>query len=429
MTSQLEYAVPYLKVGTIIDDRDVAAIREVLQSGATLSQGSLREQFEAAFRQHIGTRYAISVSSGTVALELAIHLLNLQPGDEVITTPQTYQASIQPLLGRQVTVRFADIAAGSPNIDPTRVAELVTCRTRAVIVVHYGGLPVDMDPLMSIARDHSLLVIEDAAHALGSMYRGRRPGSIGDIGCFSFHSSKNITTLGEGGMITLNRSDWAERVRSLRSNEADMVLVKREEGSRDSIAPVPQALYPGNAYTHECRSILRHGTNATLSEAAAAMGVVQLGKLPDLVARRQMIAARIRAELAKYDCARLPAEPADVIYPYHLFTFSVDAGKVDRDELVRQLMVERIETFLRYFPLHLLPEWRAQGHHRDECPRAERSWFAEHMNLPCHPGLSDDQVDVLVAGLSRAILKARLSPRSSRDRSFPRSLRGHSGMF
>jgi perosamine synthetase len=417
MSSQHEYAVPYLRVGTTIDDRDIAAVREVLQSGATLSQGSMREQFEAAFRQHIGTRYAISVSSGTVALELAIHLLNLQPGDEVIATPQTYQASIQPLLGRQVTVRFADIAPDSPNIDPARVAERVTHRTRAVIVVHYGGLPVDMDPLMRIARDNDLLVVEDAAHALGSMYRGRRPGSIGDIGCFSFHSSKNITTLGEGGMITLNRGDWAERLRSLRSNEPDMVLAKREEGSCGSMVPVPQALYPGYAYTRECLGVLRHGTNATLSEAAAAMGLVQLGKLPDLVARRQMIAARICAELAEYDCARLPAEPADVVYPYHLFTFSVDSRKVDRNELVRQLAVEGIETFLRYFPLHLLPEWRAQGHKPDECPVAERSWFAEHVNLPCHPGLSDDQVDVLVAGLSRAILKARRSPSFLRGRS------------
>lgn len=367
----------------------------------------MRERFEAAFVEHIGTRHAISVSSGTVALELAIHLLNLQPGDEVIATPQTYQASIQPLLGRQVTVRFADIAPDSPNIDPARVAELVTHRTRAVIVVHYGGLPVDMDPLTRIARDNGLIVIEDAAHALGSMYRGRRPGSIGDIGCFSFHSSKNITTLGEGGMITLNRGDWAERLRNIRNNDADMVLVKRDEGSRCPVPPVPRALYPGSAYTHECLRVLRHGTNATLSEAAAAMGLVQLGKLPDLVARRQMIAARICAELARYDCVRLPAEPADAIYPYHLFTFSVDARKVDRDELVRQLAVERIETFLRYFPLHLLPEWRAQGHRPGECPVAERSWFAEHVNLPCYPGLSDDQVDVLVAGLSRAILKAR----------------------
>ncbi|HXL95465.1 MAG TPA: DegT/DnrJ/EryC1/StrS family aminotransferase [Streptosporangiaceae bacterium] len=403
------YAVPYSGIGSMLGQPELAAIEEVLRSADSLSNGIFRDRFEAAFREHVGVNHAISVTSGTVALQLAIHLLDLQPGDEVITTPQTYQATIQPLLDRDVRVRFADTGVRSPNIDPAQMAKLVTDRTRAIILVHYGGLPVDMEPVMRLAGECELTVIEDAAHALGSAYHGRRPGGIGHIGCFSFHSSKNITTLGEGGMITLNRDDWAERLHRLRSNEADMVLVGRPHRFGSSASAPPRSLYPGAAYTHDCLAVRRAGTNATLSEPAAAVGLVQLGHLPALVARRQMIAARISAELAGISGVHLPAEPADTVHSYHLFTFFVDAGTFDRDELIRCLDLQGVQTYLRYFPLHLLPEWRAKGHHLGECPVAEQSWFSEHVNLPCQPGMSDGQVEALVATLSKALAKVRRS--------------------
>ncbi|GGS14595.1 aminotransferase [Streptomyces aureoverticillatus] len=400
------YAVPYARVGSTLDESDVEAVREVLFSGATLSAGPVRERFEEEFAAHVGARHALSVTSGTVALELAIRLLDLEPGDEVITTPQTYQATVQPLLDHDVRVRFADIDPTTANIDARRVAELVTPRTRAIVLVHYGGLPADMDALMRLARAHDLIVVEDAAHALGSVLNGRRPGALGHIGCFSFHSSKNITTLGEGGMITTDRDDWAERLRRVRGNQADMVLTARHGGFAGASGPPAGALYPGETYTHDCLRVRRSGTNAALSEAAAAMGLVQLGKLPGLVARRQAVAARLTAELAAFDTARVPVVPAGVEHAYHLFTFSVDARRVDRDELVRCLAAEGVETYLRYFPLHLMPEWRARGHGLGECPTAERSWFQEHMNLPCGPWLTDDQVELLAAALSRALDKA-----------------------
>lgn len=399
------YTVPYASVGTIIDDRELAAVREVLRSGQPLSQGGIRLRFEERFGKHIGTRHAISVTSGTVALELAIRLLDLAPGDEVITTPQTYQATIQPLLDLDVRVRFADICPDTANIDPDRVAELVTARSRAIILVHYGGLPADMDRLMRIAARHDLVVIEDAAHALGSLYRGRRPGSIGHLGCFSFHSSKNITTLGEGGMITLNGDGWAERLQRVRANQADMLLHDNRQTFGQSTMPPPGALYPGEAYTHDCLGVRRAGTNATLSEPAAAVGLVQLDKLAELVTRRQAIAAYLAAELDGFEGVRTQAVPTDVQSAYHLFTFFVDPDHIDRDELVRCLAAQGVQTYLRYFPLHLLPEWRARGHRHGECPVAERLWFSEHMNLPCHPSLSDAQVELLATALGCALTK------------------------
>ncbi|MEV7627232.1 DegT/DnrJ/EryC1/StrS family aminotransferase [Actinoplanes sp. NPDC089786] len=399
------YAVPYLPIGGIFDDRELAAVREVLTSGATLSQGVWRPRFEEAFRRYTGTRHAFSVTSGTVALHLAIHLLDLRPGDEVIATPQTYQATIQPLLDYQVTVRFADVRPDDANIDPDRVAELINERTRAVLLVHYGGAVAGMTPIMDLARRHGLLVLEDAAHALGSTLDGRRAGSLADIGCFSFHSSKNITTLGEGGMVTFDRDDWAERLERLRSNEADAVLRPARHSFGLSEAPVAGALYPGHAYTHDYVRIRRAGTNATLGEPAAAFGLVQMDRLPDLLARRQAIAGRLGEVLGRFPEVRPQQVAPGSTHAYHLFTFFVDPAAIDRDALIRELGAAGVQTYLRYFPLHLLPEWRARGHGAGECPVAERLWFGEHMNLSCQPGLSDSQVEMLGDALDRSLRK------------------------
>lgn len=403
---QKAYTVPYSPVGSRLDERELDIIRTVVTSGETLSKGIWRDRFEDAFRTHIGTTHAYSVTSGTVSLELAIHLLGLEPGDEVIVTPQTYQATIQPLLNYPVRVRFADVSPHTLNMDPQKVSDLVTEHTRAIILVHYGGLPAEMDEIMKIASDHDLLVVEDAAHALGGSYDGRRPGRLGHIGCFSFHSSKNITTLGEGGMLTFDRADWAERLHRIRDNESDAVFVPSGHRFGNSAAPPRSALYPGRAYTHDCTHVRRAGTNATLSEAAAAVGLLQLERLPQLVRRRQEIAAHLAGVLSAFEGVRLPSVPAHIVHPQHLFTFFVDRGPSVRDDLVGRLAAGGVETFIRYFPLHLLPEWRARGHGLGECPTAESLWFEQQVNLPCHPSLSDSQVELMAIELKRALSTA-----------------------
>lgn len=404
-TDQLvPYSVPYPRVGSRLGERELAAIREVVESGDTLSQGVWRQRFEDAFRDYTGTRYAYSVTSGTVALQLAIHLLDLEPGDEVIVTPQTYHATIQPLLNYEVTVRFADISPDTLNIGPEQVTPLITARTRAIIVVHFAGYPADMPGLMRLAREHDLLVIEDAAHALGARLNDKPPGGLGHIGCFSFQSAKNITTLGEGGMLTFDNDGWAERVARLRGNECDATFVPAANAFGGSQAPPSWAMYPGLAYTHDVAKFRRAGTNATLAEPAAAVGLVQLDRLPELTAARQAVAARLADTVRSFPGLRVPAVPPHIVHPYHLFTCFVepDAG-FTRDELVNELASEGVQTYLRYFPLHLLPEWRALGHGYGECPVAERLWFEQQMILPCQPTLTPGQVDEIVAALGRAL--------------------------
>jgi perosamine synthetase len=409
------YAIPYPRVGSDFGEREIAAIQQLLKSGSTLSQGVCRQRFEEAFRRYVGSKYAFSVTSGTVALELAIHLLDLRAGDEVIVTPQTYQATIQPLLDYKVTVRFADVSPNNLNIDPSHVADLITHRTKAILLVHYGGYPAEMHQLMQLARERDILVVEDAAHALGTRYLGQPAGSLGHIGCFSFHCSKIITTLGEGGMITFDRDDWAQRLERIRANESDALLQQASNVFGQSVKPCVGALYPGNAYTHDCLLIRRSGTNATLSEPAAAVGLVQLERLPEFVSRRQAIANYLADILSNFDSIRVPTIPADVVHPYHLFTFFLQRRRngIERDDLVRKLTDAGIEVQLRYFPLHLLPEWRAEGHGYGECPTTERLWFDEQMNLPCHPTLSDAAVEKIGLTLRAALDGKRHCGRSA----------------
>jgi len=404
-----DYAVPAACRGSELGQAEIDALTELVRSSGPLSAGSSRETFERRFAEHVGVRHALTVTSGTVALELAIGLLDLRPGDEVIATPQTYHATVQPLLDHPVRVRFCDVEPDSLGIDPDALASLLTERTRAVVLVHYGGYPADMARIMALARARGIVVIEDCAHALGAVRDGRRAGALGDIGCFSFHGSKNITTLGEGGMVTLERDDWAERVDRRRSNDIDAEFAVSAAGEEP--AALPWMKHAADVYRQTVTAVRRAGTNATMSEAAAAVGVVQLAKLETLVDRRRRIAARLDAVLAAFDGVRVPRVPPGVRHAHHLHTFFVERPRA-RDALVRALDRHGVEVQLRYFPQHLRPEWRARGHRRGECPVAERLWFDQHMNLPCHPGLTDQQVEHLADALDASLREVLAAPSS-----------------
>ena len=206
--------VPYAGQGSILGLEEVEAIARTLQQD-TLAYGPRRDQFEAEFAAYTGVKYAFTTSNCTTALFLSVQLLDLGPEDEVIVTPQTFWATVRGLQSAGVSLRFGDIDSNTLNLDPKTIEAKITPRTKAIYLVHLGGLMADMDPIMEIAHRHHLFVVEDCAHAPGAEYKGRKAGSIGDIGCFSFHSLKNMSTLGEGGMITFNRDDWAAKVRPL----------------------------------------------------------------------------------------------------------------------------------------------------------------------------------------------------------------------
>lgn len=410
------YRVPHSGRGSLIGLDAVEAILRTLQSD-TLAYGPVRDEFEKRFAAFVGSRYGFTTSSCTAALYVSAQLLGLAHGDEVITTPQSFWATIRPLQAAGVTLRFADIDPNSLNLDPLHLEKHITDRTRAIYLVHMGGLPADMDAILAIARKHRLYVVEDCAHAVGATYKGRPVGSLGDIGCFSFHSVKNMSTLGEGGMITFSRDDWAEMVRPLRSIGVVYKPRRREDWR---IGPYVKASYAygdhsGNAFEHDCEGPVTVGQNYRLSEPAAAVGITQLRDLGAFNERRREIASLLNDGLEDIEGIRLQHVPAGYTHAYHLFVFfyqpRVAGTNREKDELIRLLdSEERIQIINRFFPLHLLPEIRAQGHAFGECPVAERTWFEEHINLPIYPMLTDQQVAAMVDAVRRAVGTVRSCP-------------------
>ena len=405
------YRVPYSPRGTVYGQAEIEELKRLLMDNQlSLSSGPQRKAFEEEFQKLAGAEFAISVTSCTVGLELAAYLANLEPGCAVIATPQTYQATLNPLLGLPIEVRFCDIDRNSLCLDPARLAELVCPKVRAIFLTHYGGLCADMDAVLEIARKHDICVIEDCAHALGTTYQGRWPGTFGDIGVFSFQSMKNISTLGQGGMMLVKRAQWAERLRRLTDVEPDAVFSVRKALPAFATNGIPERdlnRHAKNAYTHDCVKVLRHGTNATLSEPAAAIGRVQLQRLESLVERRRAIANRLNRGLHDLPGIRTQLEPAEQRHSYHLYTFFVDpAAGLDRDRIAAAIDDNGVEIHLRYFPIHLLPEWRCSGAVIAKCPVTEEIWFNQQINLPIYPSLTDDQVEFMVNAVRTAVLHA-----------------------
>lgn len=393
------YVVPYLPTGSTFGTEEIEAVGRILRSGEKLSCGPQRDLFEAEFAAYTGARHVVSLANCTVALELATYLLRLQPGDEIIAATQTYQANVTPLLNLPVTVRFCDIDPDSLNVSPESFTDLVTDRTRALYLVHHSGLPADMARIMPVADRHGIRVIEDCAHALGARYHGRSAGVLGHLACWSFQAYKNISTLGEGGALSTADAAWADIIRRIRSIEPDADFEHRPESPFPGFSEPADGIerHEKNAYVEDCVSLRHPGTNSTLAEPSAAVGRVQLRRLDSLVARRRAIADRLDKGLAKIGGVHVQPRRSGIESSHHLYTFFVDpAAGLERDVLVRRLDERGIQIQLRYFPVHLLPEWRHRGHRLGECPVAERVWFREQVNLPIYPQLDDWQVDFMV---------------------------------
>jgi dTDP-4-amino-4,6-dideoxygalactose transaminase len=401
------FVVPYAGVSNQLGADEVAAVTRALGQ-QTLSMGPLGKAFEDRFAETLGARHVQATSSCTTALFLAAQVLGLEAGDEVITTPQTFWVTTWPLQARGCTIRFADIDPDSLNIDPASVAALVTPRTRSIWVVHHGGRAVDMDPIMAVAREHGLTVVEDCAHAPGATYKDRRVGTIGDIGCFSFHSLKNMTT-GEGGAFVTHDDDLAAKARELGTIHTWGPLVDRMS---DRIGPYRQPTYYRDPHVRSAFSKSYRddryliGNNYRMSEVAAALGLAQLEKLDRLNKRRQEIARQLDAGLAGIPGITVQRERPEAPSVHHLYTIFYDEAIVGapKDDFIKLLeQVEGIEIVLRYFPIHLLPEFRALGHEFGECPVAEKTYFEHQVQLPIYTHLTDQQIEHLIGGVRRSV--------------------------
>ena len=382
--------VPYSFFGSIYDQEERDAAWEAMQQD-TLTMGPQVAAFQKEFAAMCGVKHAFAVSSCTTAMHVATQVFNIQPGDEVIVTPNTFVATSLVILKEGAIPVYADIDPKTYNIDPADIARKVTSKTKAIYVVHYGGQMCDMDPIMEIARKHNLLVLEDCAHTPGAEYKDRKAGSIGDIGCFSFHSLKNMTTCGEGGMITTNRDDFVDAIEKLRCMNLD-----HWKNQTDYWIPSHFDVVDVNGHW---------GNNYRMNEVQAAVGRAQLRKLPKLNAMRREIGRRISDGLVGIKGITPVYEHPDCYHVYHLYTLCVEEEELgaSRDDFLRALDNEEgVQGILHYQPTYHFSGLKKMGYAQDLCPLAEKFFYRRELNLPMHPRLTDQEIVDTIEGIRRA---------------------------
>ncbi|MGN6109720.1 MAG: UDP-4-amino-4,6-dideoxy-N-acetyl-beta-L-altrosamine transaminase [Kofleriaceae bacterium] len=376
-----------------IDDADVAAVVDALRA-PLLTCGPLVARFELELARWLGAAHASVCSSGTAALHLAYAALGIGEGDEIITTPITFSATAAAAYYVGATVRIADVDPRTGNLDPGSVEALIGPRTRAIVPVHLGGLPADLDELTAIARRAGVALIEDACHALGATYRGARIGSReSDAVVFSFHPVKHITT-GEGGAVIARDPRIKQRIDRLRQHG-----IERDAARFD--AP------PDGPWVYEVQEL---GWNYRLSDLACALGIAQLARLDGFLRDRRGLAAHYRRELARTFGADGGVEPSaespDRESAYHLFTVAIDFARfgTTRAEVMRRLSAAGISTQVHYIPLlqHRLHAARCPGEGERPRPGADR-YYARTLSLPLYPALSPADASRVVEELRRAL--------------------------
>jgi dTDP-4-amino-4,6-dideoxygalactose transaminase len=335
----------------------------------------------------VGAKYAVSFSSGTAALHGAAFAAGIASKDEAITSPLTFAATANCILYQGGTPVFADVAADTLNIDPDCIAPLVTSRTKALLPVDYAGHPTDLDGILEIAERHGLTVIEDACHALGAEYRGRRVGSISHMTVFSFHPVKHVTT-GEGGMVTTNNAGFAETLRKFRNHGISSNARDRQREAQ---------------YHYE---MVLLGFNYRLTDIGCALGLQQLTKLEANVARRREIAARYTSALREIPGVIVPSVRGDVLPAWHLYPIRLDLPRLStgRDEIFRALRAENIGVNVHYIPVHLHPYYRERfGYGGGEFPVAE-SAYQSLISLPMFHGITDDDAKDVIRAMEKVVL-------------------------
>jgi perosamine synthetase len=366
----------------LIEEEEINAVVSVLQSG-WLTAGPRVKEFEAAFASYTGASHALAVNSCTAALHLALAAIGIEAGDEVIVPTMTFAASGEVVLYFGAKPVLVDCPPGSFHMDPDCVERAITPRTRAILPVHYGGYPCDMDRILDIARRHGLKVIEDAAHALPASYKGRPVGTLGDITCFSFYATKTMTT-GEGGMATTENAEYADRMRILSLHGISKDAWKRYSAE--------------GTWRYD---ILEAGYKYNFTDLQAALGLAQLAKCDSMTVSRAAIASRYTEALAGLEAFEMPVAPAEVGHAWHLYVLQVNARtlRISRNQVIEELKQRGIGTSVHFIPLHLHSLYRNQlGYRPGQFPNAEQR-FERAISLPIYPGMAQADTDRVIEAL------------------------------
>ncbi len=366
-----------------LSEEEASVVEKVIESG-WLTTGPNVAGFESEFKEYIGCEHAIALNSCTGGLHCSLSALDIGEGDEVITTPLTFVATGHVIVWTGAKPVLVDIDPNTFNIDPQKIESAITPRTKAIMPVHFAGLPCDMDRILDIAKRHNLAVIEDAAHAVGSEYKNKRVGTFGDSTVFSFYPTKNMTT-GEGGMVTTNNAKLAERIRKFAffgiNKEVWERYGKKQSWQYDIILP---------------------GYKYNMSDVLAAIGRVQLKRLDAFNARRSEIAEEFKSRLKGLEeHISFPPERADCKHNWHLFPILLDKTSKTRESLIEFLGERQIGSSVHFIPLHLFSYYQdAWGWKPGDFPEVEKV-FKNIVSLPIYPGLSSADVDRIIDTLFR----------------------------
>ncbi len=369
-TMEIPFHRPY------ITDDEISEVLDTVRSG-WLTMGPRTVRFENEFSAYTGATHSVAVSSGTAALHLALRAAGLEAGDEVIVPAMTFTATAEVVCYFGARPVLVDVERGTGNMSVEAAERAVTPKTRAIIPVHYGGQPCDMDGIMSLARSSDLRVIEDAAHSLPASFGGKNVGAIGDMTCFSFYATKPLAA-GEGGMVTTENEEWAERIRVLRLHGISKDAWKRY--SR------------GGSWFYE---VVEPGYKYNMTDIQAALALAQLAKLDSMTARRKEISGRYADAISDSPGLSTTALVPGRETSYHLFPLLVDpaAHTIDRARFIEELGRLGVGTSVHFIPLHMHPFYRSEfGYSPGDFPGAE--WLYERIvSLPVYPGMSDEEVD------------------------------------
>ena len=372
-----------------IGKKEILAVNKVLKSG-WLTTGLVTHRFEKEFADYIGAKYALAVNSGTAALHLALDTIGVKQGDEVIVPTLTFTATAEVVIHLGAKPVFVDIDPLTFNIDPSKIEKKINSRTKAIIPVHIGGQPCDMDEIRKIARKYNLRIIEDAAHALPSSYKDKMVGTMSDLTCFSFYPTKSITT-GEGGMITTNDKKWIRRIEVMRLHGMSHQAWKRYA--------------KGGSWKYQ---ILYAGWKYNLTDIASALGIEQLKQCNYFFKRRKVIAEKYNKKFREFEEIQIPYTTAEKQHAWHLYIIKLNLKKltISRDRFIEEMRSRNIGTSVHFIPLHLQPAYKKYGYQTKDFPEANKV-FKQIVSLPIYPKMTTSDIKAVINAVIDIIRKYR----------------------
>ncbi len=353
--------------GTIYGTKEAHAMATVLNEWAPTNNKNVR-QFEKKFANYVGGKYGVSANSWVGAAHLLAILIDINKGDEIIVPALTFQGSANIFQREGAKIVFAESDSRTFNLDPSKLEEKITSKTKAIVTVHMCGQPCDMDPILEIAKKYNLVVIQDAAHAPGALYKGKKLGELSDFVIYSFHQSKNMSTLGEGGMVVTNNKDWAPKMKRLRGHGTGQYI----------------------------------GISSRMTDIQGAVGVIQLDRLKSHTETRRRLAYYLNNRLAEIEGIITPYEIAEVYHVYHIYNIIIQPELlgITRENLIKKLWVKKkIMVGTQYHPtVNCLPAYKELGYGEGECPISE-DISSRIISLPISPRFSETDIDELVQGI------------------------------